>query len=619
MKKLIAILLVSALLCLLAACAGNETAPAESDTGEPASSGSETVPEENTESEPDSEVSSEKAMENFLSRVLEGNYVIDAGDFLRISVASNEQVVFDYGDDAHSDFAVMSLENEAFQAFLTEDGVENLFFVGEGQAVDAASSRLLNGWLDEEVSGGNIYNLFYNDVENPLRFSSHEDAVKSTLISFAGYSDSALRLMHDVYLTLDAEDPASVRLEAEVDDDIAARINYDDIDVTVTFGGAESDGRVEAWLQSPSYPEARTGWTDADVMILNSVFLPGYGEEAVPFPTFASYALLMDQESFLINDEVSLRDARASEKDVADYAALLLKEGFEKVEETGADGVSRVFYRRLLREDYHVYSSISIEYRDGADLAARKYYEMPAYEGLAAINGVISGYGYPALPELPEGVAMQARDAADELTESWLYFFDYELNLYDEISFENNDQALAYIEAYEKAILDAGFVTVISDEESGEIDRYDSPNGFRSFRYHFEDDGATVTFLFKSERYIAEAEAEKLIRDAGFPPIDLTAGETCRDLTRFQKVQYGADYKKFLSVGESFDDAAAAESYMDAYAALLDEAGFLRVNPENVGGSKPIAFYNEDLRMLVGVDFITSDSGATINFDFRAE
>ena len=40
---------------------------------------------------------------------------------------------------------------------------------------------------------------------------------------------------------------------------------------------------------------------------------------------------------FLINDEVSLRDARASEKDVADYAALLLKEGFEKVKDKVQD------------------------------------------------------------------------------------------------------------------------------------------------------------------------------------------------------------------------------------------------------------------------------------------
>ena len=59
-----------------------------------------------------------------------------------------------------------------------------------------------------------------------------------------------------------------------------------------------------------------------------------------------------------------------------------------------------------------------------------------------------------------------------------------------------------------------------------------------------------------------------------------------------------------------------AGAFFDAYEAALVDAGFGRVNPENVGTYKQIALYNEEKNMVVGIDFIEEEDGASIYYDF---
>ncbi len=595
-------LILSVVLCFsLTSCA--EGAPA--------------TPTSESTNNPTEEVSSEKAMENFLAKVDACNYTVDAKDHLKISVFSKDQVNFEYADDMYNDFTVMSVDNETFQAFLTEDGLEDVSFIDEGHAVDAAKSRLLNYWMDESVSEGNIWNLFYNDQDEPLKFVSYEDVVKQTVMSFMGYGDNVLRLMHEVYMILDAEDPALVHLQAEVDDDVVARIFPDDIDVTVTFGDAESNSLAEKWMSNPVYPEGRTEWTEGDIFILNSVFLPGYGKDALPFPSFASYAFKIDEENFVFNDEVSIRDSRASEKDMQEYIAELLKNNFTEVKDKDADGVEKTYYRRLLRDEYDCYTSVNLEYDNGVNMVANKYYEFPVYENQDEINKVIQAHGYLPLPASANIKSLYARDSANQLTESWLYFFNYDLLLYADVDYENYEELLDYLNEYGDALVNAGFHPVYTDETEQEIDRYESEDEFCSFRYHVEDD--VVTLLFKSEKYISADEAEKMIQDAGFPAIDLKDYTSCRDLKKFEKVQYGKDFKTYLTLSQSYDTVQEAEDFLSAYEAVLEDAGFGRTNPANVSTNKQIAIYNEDKGMLVGVDFTEQNGGALINFEFSAE
>lgn len=609
--------LLAALLMLLGGCGSSDVQPPVPDEQQDSQ-------EEPTPEEPDKELSpaekaemSERAMQNFLDKVSTGNYVMESGGYLKTTAYSEDLVVFDYADDsAYTDFAVMSVKDEVFQGFFDKDGVEEVVFLTEGKAIDAARAKLPSNWLAEEISDGNIYNVFYNDTEDPLRFVSYDAGIQNQVRTFAGYGDVAMKYMHEVYLILDGEDPTVARIQAEVDDDEVARYYFDDIDVTITFGGAQEDARAGSWMKDPVYPEARTGWTESDIFIFNSVFLPGYGEQAVPFIPFASYALSIDEEQFVFDDRVYIRDPHATEADIESYADALVRSGFEKVTEDGAES-----YRRLLREETNCYSSISLEYDDGLNMTAEKYYDLPRYEGLADINGKVTENGYPALPETGDLTGFTALDRKDAETESWLYFFDYDAVLYVYAKYSDPDKVTAYLDGYAAKLADAGFRPVYVDgDEDGEIDFYRSEDGSGTFRYHFEDDGETVILLFKSEKCLTASEAQQIIADAGFPDIDLAAYLTGRDHAKFNKVMYGRDYDSAITFTMQFPSEKEGDAFLHQYVDALFEDGFLNVPASALGSNKTNGYINEDTGLGLAFDFAPGADGEDtfIYFDFRS-
>ena len=604
MKVLKPLLILLAALCLsLTAC--SKTEPSVTPPAEPSA-------------EPSAEASpaeiSEKDMENFAKKLQAGDYTVTS-PFVKISVPSKDLVWFDYAEELYHDFAVMSVNEEAFQAQLGDGNLGYASFLGEGNALDAASARLPNNWLT--LSNGNLFEFFYNQIETPLTFVSHEETVKRTLLNFVGYGETALRLMEDVYMEMDSEDPTIVRLKAVVNDDPVARISFEDIDVLITLGDAEGNAAAEAWMAAPVYPKARTGWTDTDEFVLNSVFITTEGKEVLPFPSFASYAMKMDEENFVMEDAVHIRDSHATEEDLQEYIALLKQEGFQEAKETDEDGNEVTVYRRLLREDFNCYTSVELEYNNGVDMTARKYYDVPTYAGLDTINERLTALGYQALPASTNFVSILAEDRAVELTESWLYFFTYDANLYVNVEFDDRDKMQTYLDEYVQSLLDNGFHPVYTDDEETP-EYYELDTGRVNFRYVFPSDNK-VTMLFRAEKNIPAEEAEKMLVAAGFPEIDLNDPITCRDLTRFEKARYGKDDKLFLTVSQNYATTAEAEEFLNKYEEALNAQGFGRVSPDMAGSPKAIAICNEEKGMLVGIDFFEQQSGVLVNFDFEAE
>ena len=80
--------------------------------------------------------SSEQAMENFLNKLEEGNYTMNVEGYLKTTAYSRDLVYFDYAEDNYTDLAVMSVNNETFQAALKYGGLENVRFLTVGQAID---------------------------------------------------------------------------------------------------------------------------------------------------------------------------------------------------------------------------------------------------------------------------------------------------------------------------------------------------------------------------------------------------------------------------------------------------------------------------------------------------
>ena len=208
-------------------------------------------------------------------------------------------------------------------------------------------------------------------------------------------------------------------------------------------------------------------------------------------------------------------------------------------------------------------------------------------------------------------------DRAYELIESWLYFFDYDLNLYVNVKYDDYDKAVAYLNDYGKALEEAGFIVPYADDEEA-TDMYQTRDEQTSFRYIFNMDD-TFTMLFRSQRDINAREAKKMIAEAGFPEIDLTDSIVCRDHRKFEKAQYGKDVKASITVSKKFASLSEAEEFLNNYESALTAAGFERVNPSTVGSLKNVAIYNAEKKLLVGIDLFEQENDALVNFDFKAE
>jgi hypothetical protein len=560
---------------------------------------------------------SEQAMDNFLVKLKEEKYSVQSQDYLKINVFSKDLVWFDYADnDLYTDFAVMSVNDETFQGFIDGDELASITFLGEGSAVETANSRLPGCLASEEVSQGNIYNLFYNQTDEPLTFLSRDELVKRFLLNYAGYGETAIRLMEDVYLEMNDIDPTEVHFKAVVNDDPVARLSFEDIDVAIKFGEAEDNSLASAWMKAPVYPEARSDWNSSDLFIMNSVFMPGYGNSVAPFPAFASYAMKMD-DNYMDTDEVRIRDSHATEANLNEYIEVLKKEGFSEVKVTDAEGNEKTVYRKLLRKAYKCYTEVEAGYDDGVNLTMRKYYDSPVYNDLAGINEFIKQFGYLPLPESDNITSVRGRDDANQQTESWLYFFKYNTVLYVDIAFEDQDKMVEYLNNYEQSLKDAGFEPVY-EGGSDEPSYIELPENGANFRYLMGDNG-TVSLLFKDEKTLSAEETEKLISEAGFPTIDLNDPITCRTMDEYMKVQYNLDYKLYLAFDQTFATMEEAENWLNAYEAKLNEAGFERVNPSEVGSRKENALYNEEKNMVVGIDVTEQENNTLVNFDFTAE
>lgn len=586
---------------------------------------------------------SEAAMENFLAKIEAGNYTIECEEGIKAAVCSEDLVYYTrdirYDDVDYDGFAVMTVNgNETFLGLLGEDGVSSLSFVQEGKAMDLAAdgtslqrfaSRLPSRWI--AVSGGNIWELFYNDPKNPLVFRSKEDEVKILVQLFANIGEMNMSRMQDVFLELDQEDPTCAHLRTSFSEGYP---NLADVDILITFGGVQADARAEAWMKDPNraYPEAPTAW-GGNTVHLNALFQQGYGETAVPFPDFATYAFTFDQNSVLMEDLIRIRDCKATEADMQAYAKKLLSLGFTPV--TAEDGNTE--YRLLLKEEYKSYSSICMEYDDGVTILAKKYYDFPEYSSLEEINGQITARGYSALPESSRLSLVSAVDRAYEMTESWLYFFHYDLGLFVELHYDERAAAEAYIQSYIASL--AGFEPMypVDGGEYEEVEallgaeaarfagltdedvfyKYATLERENSFKYVFNEDGETLSLLFKTEDYVAPAEVQSRLADTGFPVIDLSACEACKDHREFAKAMYDQDYRMDLLLYLTFETADEAEAFLDSYIRFIrDENGFDITNPEQVSMGRAIAYSKEvdGSLLVVGLNYQPESTMASVEF-----
>lgn len=561
---------------------------------------------------------SEIAMNNFFDRITEPDYEINNPDYLKIVANSEDLVYFDYlEDDLYSDFAVMTVNNEdTFQGFYTNNGMRNITYLKEGKAFDVAGVRLLSTWID--IVGSNIWDCFYNDPDNPLRFTSNDINIKLQVIKYTPYgADFAIGKMKDVVLLLDNEDPTSAIISFDFDDNMSY---FEYTEINVSFGNTEPEARALAWMNDPNkeYPEALTDWGEFE-FYLDSVFLMGSGKTALPFPEFATYAFRLDEQAFSNYDEIYIRDSRATFQGMGNYVTKLINEhGFQLVSSDNCNFELRLKLREY-KDGTSCYSYVEIHCDTddfvGVTIEAYKTYDEVEYDNLTDINELLSDVGFITLPSSTAITDPYAINKTYESVESLLYLFNYNLVLYVDFSYENYNEVEQYIEAYVSR-LENEMNFVASSIEGSNFHSLSTANSRKTFDYMIDTYGKIISLIFKNEVYIPTDEAMEEITDLGFPEFDIT-GLDCqghKDVTNFFIAYYGAEILSALHFSITFESQEQAEEFLDIYTgALMNQYGF-----ENVRGRARVGriygYYNEELGLLFAFDLKQGE--LKIGFDF---
>ena len=602
-KKILSLILV---LCLLAGCCACGT-PSNGGNANNAGNSSNINIEELSPAE-----ISELAMNNFVKKLQAGNYVVTSTNELVTTAYSPEQVYFSYPhDDYPTIYAYMTLKGETFASKIEGGEMDYVEYVSKDTAVDAVEGLLPNYWL--AITGGNMFEFFYNDPEKPLEFTTNDENVKYTLGCLAGLSQEALELMGEVRMALDAADPASVHFTAPMQQ--AGMYHYDDLDVTIKFGEAKSEPVIDAWFASPVYPKVRTAWTKNDISDLDHVFMRDYGKEAVPFPGIASYAMTFDKNAYKETSGMILTDAHLTEKDVEDYKELLKKNGFTETDGTRLDNTEAKVYRKAIREEYGAYSQLYVAYDDGLLVEGMLYYECPEFDGREAISEEIQRHGYSALPETDVFTGWHAWDTAGPQTEAWSYNFDYNFFMIIDLQYQDRDAAIAYLSAYVDQMIRDGYKEIYT---TGADNRgAGSTNQYLMFYYQIpdvEDDTGIARLWFKDQKSLTVEEVLAMIKEHGLPETDIHGDIAAKDIARYYYEIVGFEGVRLL-VYQPYDSIKEAEDYLDSYAPGLVDQGYLMVDPEKVGSARQFCFLNEDLRKLVGFDITPTEEGAQILFE----
>ncbi len=602
-NKIIALILCICMVFTLAACGG------ANNSNNANNSNSSDVPDNTVDPEL---TPSEKSMAYFVKKLEAGNYLVEIPNRLKTAVVSPQQayILFDHEIEDYGS-AFMTLDGETFQGWLEDGMLSDISFYSKGNAIDALEELLPNSWLAQ--TNGNLFDYFYGSDEHPLVFTSNNENVKRTMLAMSNYNENMMEYMGEVTLTLDAEDPTTAHFGAVMDSG-STMVHYNDIDLTLQFGAAASEPRIEAWLKDPVYPAKRTGWTSSDIDDLDMVYMRSYGKYAVPFPRFASYAFAFDKGAYESFSGFLATDAHATEQDVEGYKKTLLEKGFTEATGTLPDGSTATVYRKLLREEFKAYSQLCPIYdkEDGFTLIGTLYHDIPKYEGVAAINEVIEKHSFAPLDETDAITDWVGEDGAGAETESWSYFFIYDLYMPMRLTIKDAAAAKAYLDAYGNKLCANGFTKTSSEEALTTI--YENDNSRKYFFYYFEGENNLV-MVFKEEQSMTVEQALAALKEHGLPETDLHGVIGTRDQTLYNYV-LGEFKGLHLAVDQRYDSVAEAESYLNTYVDQLVDQDYLPTDPRKVGSQKSQCFLNTDKAKYVAFDVVQRATGVLIAYEF---
>ncbi|MCR4899003.1 MAG: hypothetical protein K5892_07290 [Acholeplasmatales bacterium] len=573
-------------------------------------------------------ISSEVVMNNFLYNLDALKYTIDTPNYRTVNVSSNNLISFNYTDGQHLDYSYMTIKNEnstgkkideTFKATFDGETINKIEYMGSDKSIDYVYSSLPNYWTSYEASEGNIWNLFYNNVDNPLEFMSKDSTVINTCKNFAGIGDMFASRIDHIVLTASTISANNVTITVKFDDGYPI---LNDIDFTISFGNSKGDDRAKAWMENENrqYPEILTQYDDVYEFILDSVFLPGYGTTAVPFPDYASYALTINGDNYASTDEVVIRDSHATEENKDNYIKKLKDLGFTETKEELSGGTYLTKYRILLREKYKCYSDVLVEYSEtyGVSIFASKYYDEETYNDLDGINDAINSLGFIKLNKTDNFTEFYATDEKNHRTEDLLYFFDYNMALNVQIRYSDLEKVNTYMETYINNLLDNNYVKKVQEDEI--YYEYSNSNIKRSVRYTIEGD--LVLMFYKSEQFINNQTAYNELIANGFETTTADKIDKCRDLYTYLNVKFDYDDTLAYSLQYVFDTEEEVTTFLDNVTANAIQNGFVTINEyegeyKRADLLKTNTYIYDDGTTIKIFSFEYTDGSLQTGFDYR--
>ena len=528
----------------------------------------------------------EVAMDNFVAKVLDANYVIEGEDF-KTDVYSPDLITVTYNRNNWYDYAFMSVDNEVFQARIVDDELKNLTFVDYNNAYAACAEQMFTLNYITNISSGNMFNLFTNDPDEDFKFVSRSEGVKSFIMKVGGYPQSIAGSMQEIVLTFDSMDIN----EAHIKTKFYNAVSFIDIDVDLKISFGEAKGLESAleWLDEPIYPTAQTDWNENQVGALEFLFNLYSTEDATvafPFIDGVSYGLYFDNYSATYSNYAHIIDRHASEEVADNYKEYLVNScGF--ISTTDEDGDP--CYLKLLRRSTECYSRIYIESTNGIEVVAEKYYNFEKFDNLTDINTLLEGNGFLSLDNTFESI--NATSTINEEIEAYLHQNEYDLVMIVDIEFDDTNTAVSYLEAYLGACENSGF-----EAKEGDIGGTYYSGAFGDKRLWFNRDGSIVSFKFKANKVYTKNQVESIISDAGFEAISLDDEAilhyTAKDSRDHQLIQKNKTYITYFVVSIDFATTDAIDNYLNSYVESLISLGY---TGEKIGSK---AEYEKDVHYI---------------------
>ena len=537
---------------------------------------------------------SEVAMSNFVEKIGTGGYSITS-DCITTSVYSKNLITFYYTDAPRNNFALMTLDNgETYRASLDESGLSGNTFVDKADAMTLATKLLPNYWLDDEISNGDIWKVFTKDASSQFRYTTDSDFVKESIGYFAGLSDSDVALLKNISLEFDQEELTLAHLISYI---TPLQGESTKVDITLSFGNnVPFDQRCLDWMNNSNrtYPDdvSKDGkWPELYKSIINSVFHVENCEDPIPFASFASYATNINYDTYRETDTVVIHDYHATKGNMVTYIQTLSANGFTSVLTEG-ETVYRKYLRSKEGTEFRCYSDIKLNFSDGLQITAKKYYNGFTYYGVDDVNGILSyaSSDFAPLEKSDTYSSLIGKNSPMEKTELSLWEHNYSFYMILDVKYSDKEAVEDYIQAYASSLVEAGFIANLEEKTY----TFTDAQAVRVFAYKF-DENEELKFLFSVEDFLDIAAAVEAISESGFPEISSEELFRVLDLSKYYEMQEGSKYAHVYDAILSFEDEEEASSFYDDYIKACVDAKFVEFSAVEFD----VGFLSLDMKLTV--------------------